>query len=130
MDNAWLCRRAAREIAVLLFHGVIATFQTSAGVVVGHPVPVKEIAIPWQGGEIEFVPQCAPVVEAHYIGCGAASRSSLGLLVAGVFHRGAAGSFGITDQATFAAVTFAGLCYVAPTVGLFGPGRAGLRSRT
>jgi MFS transporter, putative metabolite:H+ symporter len=34
---------------------------------------------------------------------------SLGLLVAGVFHRGAAGLFGITDQATFAAVTFAGL---------------------
>jgi putative MFS transporter len=33
---------------------------------------------------------------------------SLGLLVAGVFHRGAAGLFGITDQATFAAVTFAG----------------------
>jgi MFS transporter, putative metabolite:H+ symporter len=34
---------------------------------------------------------------------------SLGLLVAGVFHRGAAGLFGITDQATFAAATFAGL---------------------
>ena len=34
---------------------------------------------------------------------------SLGLLAAGVFHRGAAGLFGITDQATFAAATFAGL---------------------
>jgi MFS transporter, putative metabolite:H+ symporter len=34
---------------------------------------------------------------------------SLGLLVAGVFHRGAAGLFGVTDQATFAAATFAGL---------------------
>jgi putative MFS transporter len=34
---------------------------------------------------------------------------SLGLLVGGVFHRGAAGLFGITDQATFAAATFAGL---------------------
>jgi putative MFS transporter len=34
---------------------------------------------------------------------------SLGLLVAGVFHRGASGLFGITDQATFAAATFAGL---------------------
>jgi putative MFS transporter len=34
---------------------------------------------------------------------------SLGLLVAGVFHRGAAGVFGFTDQATFAAATFAGL---------------------
>ena len=34
---------------------------------------------------------------------------SLGLLVAGVFHRGAGGLFGITDQATFAAATFAGL---------------------
>ena len=34
---------------------------------------------------------------------------SLGLLVAGVFHRGAAGLFGFTDQATFAAATFAGL---------------------
>jgi putative MFS transporter len=34
---------------------------------------------------------------------------SLGLLVAGVFHRGAAGLFGFSDQATFAAVTFAGL---------------------
>ncbi|HWS67182.1 MAG TPA: MFS transporter [Steroidobacteraceae bacterium] len=34
---------------------------------------------------------------------------SLGLLVAGVFHRGAEGLFGITDQATFAAATFAGL---------------------
>jgi len=34
---------------------------------------------------------------------------SLGLLVAGIFHRGAAGLFGFTDQATFAAVTFAGL---------------------
>jgi MFS transporter, putative metabolite:H+ symporter len=33
----------------------------------------------------------------------------LGLLVAGVFHRGAAGLFGFTDQATFAAATFAGL---------------------
>jgi putative MFS transporter len=34
---------------------------------------------------------------------------SLGLLVAGVFHRGSAGLFGFTDQATFAAATFAGL---------------------
>jgi len=34
---------------------------------------------------------------------------SLGLLAAGVFHRGAAGFFGYTDQATFAAATFAGL---------------------
>jgi len=34
---------------------------------------------------------------------------SLGLLVAGVFHHGAAGLFGFTDQATFAAATFAGL---------------------
>jgi MFS transporter, putative metabolite:H+ symporter len=34
---------------------------------------------------------------------------SLGLLVAGVFHRGAAGLLGVTDQATFAAATFAGL---------------------
>jgi putative MFS transporter len=34
---------------------------------------------------------------------------SLGLLAAGVFHRGAAGLFGFTDQATFAAATFAGL---------------------
>src|ERR1700730_18768624 len=34
---------------------------------------------------------------------------SLGLLAAGIFHRGAAGFFGITDQATFVAVTFAGL---------------------
>jgi putative MFS transporter len=34
---------------------------------------------------------------------------SLGLLVAGVFHSGASGLFGFTDQATFAAVTFAGL---------------------
>jgi putative MFS transporter len=34
---------------------------------------------------------------------------SLGLLVAGVFHRGAGGLLGFTDQATFAAVTFAGL---------------------
>jgi putative MFS transporter len=34
---------------------------------------------------------------------------SLGLLAEGVFHRGAAGFFGFTDQATFAAATFAGL---------------------
>jgi putative MFS transporter len=34
---------------------------------------------------------------------------SLGLLVAGVFHRGSAGLLGFTDQATFAAATFAGL---------------------
>lgn len=34
---------------------------------------------------------------------------SLGLLVAGVFHLGAAGLLGVTDQATFAAATFAGL---------------------
>ncbi len=34
---------------------------------------------------------------------------SLGLLAAGVFHHGAAGLFGFTDQATFAAATFAGL---------------------
>src|SRR3981189_3713913 len=34
---------------------------------------------------------------------------SLGLLAAGVFHRGAAGFFGYPDQATFAAATFAGL---------------------
>jgi len=34
---------------------------------------------------------------------------SLGLLVAGVFHRGTAGLMGFTDQATFAAATFAGL---------------------
>jgi MFS transporter, putative metabolite:H+ symporter len=34
---------------------------------------------------------------------------SLGLLVAGVFHPGAAGFFGFTDQATFVAATFAGL---------------------
>src|ERR1700736_3633930 len=34
---------------------------------------------------------------------------SLGLQVAGVFHRGAAGLFGLSDQATFAAATFAGL---------------------
>ena len=40
---------------------------------------------------------------------------SLGLLVAGVFHRGAAGLFGFTDLATFAAATFAGL-YVGTLV--------------
>jgi putative MFS transporter len=34
---------------------------------------------------------------------------SLGLLAAGVFHRGSEGLFGFTDQATFAAATFAGL---------------------
>jgi putative MFS transporter len=34
---------------------------------------------------------------------------SLGLLVAGVFQRGARGLFGFADQATFAAATFAGL---------------------
>jgi putative MFS transporter len=34
---------------------------------------------------------------------------SLGLLVAGVFQRGAGGLFGFADQATFAAATFAGL---------------------
>jgi putative MFS transporter len=34
---------------------------------------------------------------------------SLGLLAAGVFHRGAGGMFGLTDQATFVAATFAGL---------------------
>ena len=34
---------------------------------------------------------------------------SLGLLAAGVFHGGAAGMFGLTDQATFVAATFAGL---------------------
>ena len=34
---------------------------------------------------------------------------SLGLLAAGVFHRGSAGLLGFTDQATFAAATFAGL---------------------
>jgi putative MFS transporter len=34
---------------------------------------------------------------------------SLGLLAEGVFHRGAAGFFGFSDQATFAAATFAGL---------------------
>jgi putative MFS transporter len=34
---------------------------------------------------------------------------SLGLLAAGVFHRGPAGLLGFTDQATFAAATFAGL---------------------
>ncbi len=34
---------------------------------------------------------------------------SLGLLAAGVFHSGRAGLLGFTDQATFAAVTFAGL---------------------
>src|SRR6202171_2467177 len=34
---------------------------------------------------------------------------SLGLLAAGVFHRGAAGLFGFSDQATVAAATFAGL---------------------
>jgi MFS transporter, putative metabolite:H+ symporter len=34
---------------------------------------------------------------------------SLGLLLAGVFHRGSAGLFGFSDQATFAAATFAGL---------------------
>ena len=34
---------------------------------------------------------------------------SLGLLVAGVFQRGSAGLLGFTDQATFAATTFAGL---------------------
>ncbi len=40
---------------------------------------------------------------------------SLGLLQSGVFHKGAAGLFGLTDQATFLAATFAGL-YVG-TVG-------------
>jgi putative MFS transporter len=34
---------------------------------------------------------------------------SLGLLAAGVFHGGSAGLFGLSDQATFVAVTFAGL---------------------
>jgi putative MFS transporter len=34
---------------------------------------------------------------------------SLGLLTVGAFHRGASGIFGFTDQATFAAATFAGL---------------------
>lgn len=34
---------------------------------------------------------------------------SLGLLVAGIFHKGSAGLFGLSDQATFVAVTFAGL---------------------
>jgi MFS transporter, putative metabolite:H+ symporter len=34
---------------------------------------------------------------------------SLGLIAAGIFHRGAAGLLGFTDQATFAAATFAGL---------------------
>ena len=34
---------------------------------------------------------------------------SLGLLTVGVFHRGASGFFGFTDQATFVAATFAGL---------------------
>jgi len=34
---------------------------------------------------------------------------SLALLAAGVFHRGGAGLFGLTDQATFLAATFAGL---------------------
>jgi putative MFS transporter len=34
---------------------------------------------------------------------------SLGLLTVGVFHRGASGIFGFTDQATFVAATFAGL---------------------
>ena len=34
---------------------------------------------------------------------------SLALLASGVFHRGAAGLFGLTDQATFLAATFAGL---------------------
>jgi putative MFS transporter len=40
---------------------------------------------------------------------------SLGLLAAGVFHRGAEGLLGFTDQATFAAATFAGL-YVGTLV--------------
>src|ERR1700722_16867775 len=39
---------------------------------------------------------------------------SLGLLVAGVFHRGAAGLFGFSDQATFAPATFAGLYVGTP----------------
>ena len=34
---------------------------------------------------------------------------SLGLLQAGIFHRGTQGLFGLTDQATFLAATFAGL---------------------
>ncbi|MGH7025194.1 MAG: MFS transporter [Caulobacteraceae bacterium] len=34
---------------------------------------------------------------------------SLGLLAAGIFHAGKAGLFGLTDQASFIAVTFAGL---------------------
>jgi MFS transporter, putative metabolite:H+ symporter len=34
---------------------------------------------------------------------------SLGLLAVGVFHQGASGLFGFTDQATFVAATFAGL---------------------
>ena len=34
---------------------------------------------------------------------------SLGLLAAGIFHSGAAGLFGLSDQATFVAVTFSGL---------------------
>lgn len=34
---------------------------------------------------------------------------SLGLLAAGIFHKGSAGLFGLSDQATFVAVTFAGL---------------------
>ena len=38
-----------------------------------------------------------------------AAPLSLGLLAAGVFRPGAAGLFGLSDQATFVAVTFAGL---------------------
>lgn len=40
---------------------------------------------------------------------GLSAPLSLGLLKSGVFHRGAAGLFGLTDQASFLAATFAGL---------------------
>jgi putative MFS transporter len=40
---------------------------------------------------------------------GLSAPLSLGLLQVGIFHRGAQGLFGLTDQATFLAATFAGL---------------------
>src|ERR1700730_8883204 len=51
---------------------------------------------------------------------------SLGLLAAGVFHRGAAGFFGYTDQATVPADTFAGI-YVGSLGFAAGADRMGRR---
>ena len=52
---------------------------------------------------------------------------SLGLLEAGIFHRGAKGLFGLTDQATFLAATFAGL-YVGTLGFSFFADRVGRRA--